>query len=433
MGMHWTLAVVCGVVGCGAAVDEDGVDGSGSSSEATTNESSSTPPTTSSDSTSTEPLDASTSTDTSSDSGESSSSGDPPPSDDLGQFGYTPVPLGIFADDVIIEDFDGDGHQDLFTQLAAGGRDHTLQVHLGNGVEPLVFDSAPSSVIPWGWWTAAGDFDGEASLDVVASASGLEELLIMALADAESVFASSTMTAAESYFAEFGIAVLDVDGDGLDDVFVPNGHSEGASVHRSDGMGSVAHLGDVMAPACYFSDSVVADFDGDGYDDVAATGSCNAIPEMLPLVVYRGDGSQLSVGQTIYEGPGVLEGGKVVAVDLDDDGDMDVVTGIGLRGAGMTVLENDGGTLGSPSARAFDWDGYAFRIAAARIDAAMPIAFVVQSDFDTGAVVEQGDPWSATPILLPGWLVGGADFDEDGRTDIVTVVDDEVVVWVSGG
>jgi hypothetical protein len=84
-------------------------------------------------------------------------------------------------------------------------------------------------------------------------------------------------------------------------------------------------------------------------------------------------------------------------------------------------------------ARPLDWDGYVFRIVPARIDAAMPIALVVESELDTGAVVEQGEPWVATPILLPGWLVGGADFDEDGRTDIVTVVDGEVVVWVSDG
>jgi hypothetical protein len=431
MGTRWKVAVVCGVIGCGPAGDEDGVDGSGSSSDTTTSGSSSST-TTSSETSSTTSADTTTSS-TTAESSESSSSGEQPPSDDLGQFGYTPVSLGIFADDVLIEDFDGDGHQDLFTQLDAGGGDHTLQVHRGNGIEALAFDAAPSSVIPWGWWSAAGDFDGEASLDVVASYNDIEELLIVALADAESVFAASTTTAAESYFPEFGIAVLDVDGDGLDDVFVPNGHSAGASIYRSDGAGSVAHLGDVPAPACYLSDSVVADFDGDGNEDVAATGSCNAIPEMLPLVVYRGDGAQLAVDQMIFEGPGVLEGGDVVAVDLDDDGDPDVVTGVGIRGAGLTVLDNDGGTLGTPSARPLDWDGYVFRIAPARIDTAMPIALVVQSENDTGAVVEQGDPWIATPIVLPGWLVGGADFDEDGRTDIVTVVDGEVVVWVSDG
>jgi hypothetical protein len=424
------------VVGCGPDVEstsetlETGAGGgSGSSTDATTSEPGNTLTTTSSTTSGVTSGDTTTSSAT---AGSSESGDELPPPDDLGQFGYTPVPLGFLANEVLIEDFDGDGHQDLFTQLDAGGGDHTLQVHHGNGIEPLAFDGAPSSVIPWGSWSAAGDFDGNASLDVVATRNGIEGLLVVALADPESVFGTSMTTSAASNFPQFGVAVLDVDGDGLDDVFVPNGHSEGASIYRSDGIGSVAHLGDVPAPACYFSDSVVADFDDDGHEDLAATGSCNAVPEALPLVVYRGDGAQLSPAQTFFEGPGVLEGGDVVAVDLDDDGDPDVVTGTGLPG-GLTVLDNDGGTLGTPTARMFDWDGYAFRIAPARIGAAMPIAFVVQSESDTGIVIEQGDPWVATPIVLPGWVMGGADFDEDGRTDIVTVVDGAVVVWVSDG
>lgn len=370
--------------------------------------------------------------DTGASSGGADTTGSVPPSDDgIGPWGYAATPLDIAANEIVLADFDGDTHVDVFAAGEADAGETPVQVHRGTGlgVDGGAFVADAPTPLAWGLFSAAGDFDGEAGLDVVSFRSN--ETIHAALATDTGFAPSITTTPDDSIFPEFGVSVLDVDGDGLDDLLVPQRHSDGVTVELADGTGGFTTGVNLMGPACYVSSSTAADMDADGFVDAVVTGSCNAVPEVLPLVVYEGDGDTLSVGTMFFEGPGVLEGGDVVAVDLDGDDDLDVVTGAYPNG--LSVLVSDAGALAAPEARALAWESSAITLLPMQLEAGVAIALLAQDRDGSAAVIEQSDAgdWVVTPVELGGNAVGVADLDEDGRTDLAVLADGKLTVWFS--
>lgn len=423
-------------VGCGpkAATDDGGL--------ADTSSSTATPTTVGDTSQGTDVTTASldsTATDVSvgaSTQGDSSTTGEPEPEpvdDGLGPWGYAPLELDIDATDALLADFDGDGTTDVFVVGPSDGGDVLVQVArgTGEGASGTPFVPGNPQLVAWGRDSRAGDFDGDGALDVISFSNN--DTIRVALADgAGSVSPPITSTSEDSIFPEFGVVVLDVDVDGRDDLVMPLGHSDGVGVMLANGDGTFTTGATLVQPACYVSNAVVVDLDADDVRDVVITGSCNAVPDDLPLSVYRGDGDQLVAGQMLYEGPGVYEGSDIVPVDLDADGDLDLVTG--SSPSGLVTLQNDDGVLASPVLRAEASGVGARTLVAAQLETDAPIAFVIQNEFEGDAVVEQDDAetWSTTPMSLGGVLVGAEDLDADGRTDLVLVtIDGALEVWFS--
>lgn len=420
------------VIGCGPEAAEDHDDSSSSSAMPSDGRGPSTGTTATNTSVGTSVGTSDGALDTGASSGSADTTGSTPPSDDgIGPWGYAATPLDLTAREIVLADFDGDGHVDVFAAGEVDGGETPVQVHRGTGlgVDGGAFVADDPTPLAWGVLSAAGDFDGEAGLDVVSF--GGNETIHTALARETGFAPSITTTPDDSIFAEFGVAVLDVDGDGIDDLLVPQGHSEGVTVELADGIGGFTTGVNLMGPACYVSNSTVADMDGDGFVDAVVTGSCNAVPEVLPLVVYEGDGDTLAVGTMVFEGPGVLEGGDVVAVDLDGDDDLDVVTGAYPNG--LSVLVSDAGALAAPEARALAWDSTAATLLPMQLEAGAAIALLAQDRDGSAAVIEQSDAgdWIATPVELGGAAMGAADLDGDGRTDLAVLADGTLTVWFS--
>jgi hypothetical protein len=115
-----------------------------------------------------------------------------------------------------------------------------------------------------------------------------------------------------------GVAVLDIDGDGVDDLFVGDGRS--SILYRNDGCG---HFTDVTAKAGLLNvpaTGVVAfDYDGDGLDDLFVTD--NFGPSRL--FRNRGDGTFEDV--TAKAGVGASNHSRSAAVaDVDGNGTLDL-------------------------------------------------------------------------------------------------------------
>lgn len=416
------------LIGCGpsAAADDDSSsstampsDGSGPSTDTTASTSVGT---------SSGALDAGTS------SGSADTTGGTPPSDDgIGPWGYAATALDIAAREIVLADFDGDAHIDVFAAGEVDGGAASVQVHRGTGlgVDGGAFVADDPTSLAWGGLSAAGDFDGEPGLDVVSFAQAENDTIHTALAAGTGFAPSIPTTPDDSIFPEFGVAVLDVDGDGLDDLLVPQGHGQGVTVELADGAAGFTTGVNLVGPACYVSNSTAADMDGDGFVDAVVTGSCNAVPEVLPLVVYEGDGDTLAAGTMFAEGPGVLEGSDVVAVDLDGDDDLDVVTGAYPNG--LSVLVSDAGALAAPEARPLAWDSTATTLLPMQLEAGAAIALLAQDRDGSAAVIERSDAgdWIATPVELGGAAVGAADLDEDGRTDLAVLADGTLTLWFS--
>lgn len=364
----------------------------------------------------------------------------PPPPGGLGPWGFGYVELPIQADWIGFADIDGDGHVDL---LAHGDGDFRLATHLGLGDGSFVADGEWQLPGDHGF-VRAGNFDGEPGLDVALFDEYQDDAFTLLLNDGRGQLGAPQVEQVGGFFG-FGAIPLRDDLDGDDDLFIPGGWGEGGGVAVAQGGGDFTQGATVDAPGCYFSNTAVADFDGDGLDEVIGTGSCNSTPEFLPLMVYRHVDGALTEDQSIVSDLGpLIEGCELALTDVDADGDLEVVTATEL---GLFVLENvGGGVLADPPVMVpHTYAGYAQRVIPLVLEDAPGRAYLlasryhetVPSDPPALVVVDAAFASSTTEILeLQGRVAGAADVNEDGEPDVAVILGggtSPLALWLSGG
>ncbi|MFK7740032.1 MAG: FG-GAP repeat domain-containing protein [Planctomycetota bacterium] len=181
--------------------------------------------------------------------------------------------------------------------------------------------------------TVVADFDGDGDADILGS-SRLSNLIGCLRNDGNAGFVVLAPGVAAGFaLTAFGLLPFDADGDDDLDVLVFGG-TQPATILLNDGsMGFVANSAalpiNTAAP-----DAVVLDADGDGDLDLALAGMA-LLGQDERLLLNDGTGSFV-LGATLTPVP--FGGGAVAALDLDSDGDQDLVFG----GAGLRVFRNDG-------------------------------------------------------------------------------------------
>ena len=373
------------------------------------------------------------------DDGADSSSGEPErPDDGLWPHGFTFVEVpGVQANWIEFGDFNGDGIQDVL----ASGPDGTT-VHVGDGLG--AFEEVSQTATTGYHFARVGDFDGDGDLDAAAFDDYSRDVFRLIEND-DGLGTMSLHVVSLGGFFGFGVAPLHLDDDQAHDLFVPQGHSLGGMLAYSNGDRTFTEGPMVMGAGCYFSNVGVGDFDGDGLDDVAGTGSCNSVPDFLPLVIYRHLEEGFGPAQAIHADlGGVIEGGQVRVVDIDHDGDLDVVT---LGELGVYVVHNlGGGVFEDPPARVpHTWDEYAQTVVPIELGPDAAPAFVLDSRFDdisiAALVVPEADLSSSTTELIDiyGRIAGTADVNGDGAPDVAVLMGGDegeaatLGVWLSGG
>src|SRR5262245_92087 len=318
--------------------------------------------------------------------------------------------LEMTGNGVAIVDFDNDGHPDIFL---ADGKAPLLYRNRGNGSFENVTAQSGLAAADWGQGVCAGDFDNDGWTDLLLTYYGHNRLYRNRGGRFEDVTLSAGLPVSGSRFGT-GCAFVDYDRDGKLDLLVSNyvmfdlakASQPGATkfcswkglevfcgprgfatdqpiLYHNEGNG---RFRDVTRQALRGIDGLhyglgvaVSDFDNDGWPDIYI--ACDSTPGIL---LHNGrDGTLTDAGViagAAYGADGEELGSMgVAAVDVDGDGRFDLV---------KTNFIDETPSLYLNLGELF------FR------DATLEAGLAVSSQF-------------------VGWGVAAADFDQDGRPDLL--------------
>ncbi len=229
--------------------------------------------------------------------------------------------------DIALGDFDGDGDLDLYRVRSSGGD----QVAFNDGSGAFTTFTTLSPAVGGNIDVALGDVDGDGDLDALSIGFSTKTVW---LNDGSGSFTSGQSIALGS---TRGVALGDVDGDGdLDAVFAVDGANK---IYLNDGTGTAFTDSGQSLGTTDTQNVALADLNGDGAIDIyfaernAANGGS--------VYINDGTGSFTLLAQTL---PARGPDSTVVLGDLDNDGDIDAITGSAGATAADTerVLLNDG-------------------------------------------------------------------------------------------
>jgi hypothetical protein len=270
-------------------------------------------------------------------------------------FGATPCATNSVQSNcaIAVGDFNSDGKQDL---VVTSGFDNTVVVLIGDGSGGF---SQFGSPITTGFAEAVkiGDFNNDGILDL-AVANGqdiygdLPGYVTILLGNGDGTFTPTAANIATGMFPFF-LTVADFNRDGNADLAVVNGRDNTISILEGDGTG-----GFTAAPTLFIPDPtgpgicpiVAADFNGDGYVDLAVAEFNN--PGNV-IFIFKGNGDGTFSGPSAPIPVGVNPF-SMTALDFNGDGITDLAVGnfaYDPAGPGTVslLIGNGDGTFSQPA------------------------------------------------------------------------------------
>jgi hypothetical protein len=244
---------------------------------------------------------------------------------------------------VVVADFNGDGKPDIaVSNLDTNTIAVFLNDGLGNFAAPIVTTVQLTSSLGLNVGSlAGGDFneDGKADLVVATIAGG--QVSIVLLGNGDGTFRQQPPI--PNSFGFLRAKVVDLNGDGHQDLVFAMDGSLGVSMGNGDGtFGAMTGLPSGSFPGAYFG-LTVADFNGDGKLDIAASDFGSGSGGFGTLVFYAGNGDGTFANPTAVTLAIASFPGSLASADFNSDGKQDVL--IGFPGAALISFGNGDGTF----------------------------------------------------------------------------------------
>jgi hypothetical protein len=185
------------------------------------------------------------------------------------------------------------------------------------------------------------DIDNDGDIDVISAEN--ESILKLHKNNGDGTFSSAVTFSSPGFYYPLSLEVGDVDNDGDIDVLASYNNNEIIWHENSDGQGELSTKHVITPQMDYPSAIYLADIDGDNFKDLLFTDrSQNEIGYFLNTDGLGNFGPKVIIS-------GVPENPRaILALDIDDDGDMDIFTN-SETGSKFLWFENEGfGTFSTP-------------------------------------------------------------------------------------
>ncbi len=246
-------------------------------------------------------------------------------------------PVGRGPTSLAIADLDGDGQQDI---VVTNSTDNSISV-LRNTSSINAISFSPKIDITTGAapaFVSIGDLDGDGKPDIVCTNSGGNSISVFKNSSSQNVLSFAPKVDFATGQSPWGLVVADFDGDGFGDVATSNQMDNTVSLFRntsSAGLISFDSKKDVPVPITNASFISSADLNGDGKIDLAGATNVNGAYYIL---TNKSTNGVLSFPDPLYSS-NFFESSELRIGDVDGDGKPDLVSTSRAEGR-VSVLKN---------------------------------------------------------------------------------------------
>jgi hypothetical protein len=323
-----------------------------------------------------------------------------------------PISLGGDMHLVKIEDMDNDGNNDIIVTDGKVIKGFAILFGNGNGTfsAPLLVGDGD----PYEWGLAIADMNNDGLKDVITANGSLDVVQVSINNGFRSFRPSVNYAIGDDIYSESSLVAADFNGDGNNDIAVAGGASTAFSVFLGDGNGGLSSPTAVAAndPQFFHSDIEIIDFNGDSILDLITTdpGPSGDIEFFAGV----GDGS-FTYDHSIADVPA----DSFSLADIDGDGVKDIV--YSQSSTGVFVIKQDG----TPITSFLSSSAELVETSDINLDGNIDIVFSDNSVTGIQVAISTGggtfDPLVPYTVSFSPLGIGFGDLDNDGLPDVAAV------------